>query len=133
MVLVQEKLRYNIIVMVVTMVGLIVTEGVILALWFTVLAPAGAMAGISSSSKIFDNLLIPIAFTVFFSYIAGVIIRGMEKKSHGLDLYNMDIAEIEIEIGLLQKEKAKREHAEAQMEIGAQNEVQFNKRYVSKK
>lgn len=132
MVLVQEKLRYNIIVMIVAAVGLAITEGILLMLWYTVLVPAGVMSGVAGGSTIFNNLLVPIGFTIFFSYIAGVIIRGMEKKSHGLDLHNMDIAEIEIEIGLLQKEKAKREHAEARMEQEAQDEAQFNKRYAKK-
>ena len=126
MVLIQDKLKHNLLIFIVTIVGLAAVEGILLVLWFTVLAPGLGIVEVAPITEIIDEVVTikaieltqmfdihsiwpAVAFTVFFAYIAGTTIRGMEKKSHGLDLYNMDVAEIEIEIGLLQKEKRKRE------------------------
>lgn len=53
------------------------------------------------------GLLAMVAFTVFWAYLAGAIIRGREIQSIGIDLAKMDNDEIDVTIALLEKQKRK--------------------------
>ena len=108
MIFIHEKLRYNFFVMIFACVGFVITEIVLMMFWVMVLIPAGNVDGVS---KLFGwETVIPVAFTIFWAYLAGALLRGLEKHSHGLDLHAMDAAEIDIEIALLEKEKRMRDN-----------------------
>ena len=113
MIFVQEKLKHNIIVLVFTVIGFITTEIILILAWVTVITSADqAISGGILSQPITLNIgkiLIPVGLTIFFSYTAGNIVRGLERKSHGLDLHSMDEAEIDVEVALLEKEKRSRQ------------------------
>jgi len=112
MVRIEEKLKYNVMVMIFTVVGLLVVEVILMLLWFAVLVPANSYAGNGLAAN-FDLVRVPVAFTIFFAYLFGATVRGLEKKSHGLDIHNMDRAELEVEIALLQKEITRQDMKDA--------------------
>lgn len=97
MLFVQEKIKKNKRIVIWVLLGLIGTILVLTYMWINLM--------ILFMDRLTMLLVPPVVFTIFCSYLIGVLIRGLEISSFGLDLSKMDHAEIEIMIGLLEKEK----------------------------
>lgn len=100
MIFVKEKIKRNKRIAIWILLGFLIMELVLCGMWISIM--------VAYTSSISWIILIPAAITIAWAYIGGVIIKGMENKSFGIDIANMDETEIEIVIGLLEKEKKSR-------------------------
>jgi len=92
----HEKRERNFNVLVACFSGFFLILLISCGMWISVMSIAGVLDYM---------VLAPVAFTVLFSYVAGVVIRGLEKHSIGLDIDEMDCEEIEFTIMMLEKKK----------------------------
>jgi hypothetical protein len=101
---IHEKIKNNKWTLLWAIIGLFGVQLLILSMWISVL--------FLTKIRVDIFILVPVAFTIFWSFMSGFMIRGIEIHSIGIDINRMDQEEIDIAIGLLQKNKRLMENEE---------------------
>lgn len=94
---VHEKIKRNKLIFLWAFIGLVCAEILILFMWASVL--------FLIKIRIDIFILMPVGFSAFWAFLSGFVIRGIEVRSFGIDLHNMDTEEIDIAIGFMAKRK----------------------------
>jgi hypothetical protein len=93
----QDKIKANVRIFWFGLIGLLLMLLLIIGTWCVV--------QVIQYQIIFWKINTIIGFSCALAFLIGFLIRGLEKRSIGIDIEEMDPAEIDVLISILQKQK----------------------------